>query len=382
MANYFEDAINQKCSDNSVKNQRCALAVLLKFIGYSELKIRSDLVEQLMQKIRMQLRQTDKEKQILDLDILLHYIKAQIPLLDQNALAMQQRRAIAAALEMVFTVARFAEFHRTSLLSTSGDEYVGKFIRFLMKESAHCVGSSPGQLAENQTSQIKPKIYGGSAMLRNISKLIILTKQQEQQCNLLALAKHTHVKVDRFTHHSDTASTVRQYYNKKNNDEAREVFGQKEEELDNEADEEQERTLLEEIEHERSNVDKRIRSPVGVLSPGLNQLETPTEVIDDQKAQQDAANAEDVVRLLDPFNIVRVNKQSKSSLSPQEIVYNPEEYKQSFGRDMSSSFVLPYQDVPTLGNLGQTESSEVQTQSSADEEHEAPMIKEKETDDS
>ncbi|KAA6396029.1 MAG: hypothetical protein EZS28_008448 [Streblomastix strix] len=31
-ANYLEDAINQKCSDNSVKNQRCALAVLLKFI--------------------------------------------------------------------------------------------------------------------------------------------------------------------------------------------------------------------------------------------------------------------------------------------------------------------------------------------------------------
>ncbi|KAA6369892.1 MAG: hypothetical protein EZS28_034581, partial [Streblomastix strix] len=108
----------------------------------------------------------------------------------------------------------------------------------------------------------------------------------------------------------------------------------------------------------------------------------PTEVVEVQKAQQDAANAEEIARLLDPFNIGRVNKQSKSSLSLQEVVYNPEEYKQSSGRDMSSSFVPPHQDVPTLGNLGQTESSEVQTQSSADEEHEAPMIKEKETDDS
>jgi Ran GTPase-activating protein (RanGAP) involved in mRNA processing and transport len=63
------------------------------------------------------------------------------------------------------------------------------------------------------------------------------------------------VKVDRFTHHSDTASTVRQYYDKNNNVEAREVLGQTEEELDNEEDEEQERTLLEEIEHERSNVE-------------------------------------------------------------------------------------------------------------------------------
>ncbi|KAA6354161.1 MAG: hypothetical protein EZS28_050311, partial [Streblomastix strix] len=109
---------------------------------------------------------------------------------------------------------------------------------------------------------------------------------------------------------------------------------------------------------------------------------TPTEVVEVQKAQEDAANADEVARLLDPFNIGRVNKQPKSSISLQEVVYNPEEYKQSSGRDMSSSFVPPHQDVLTLGNLGQTESSEGQTQSSADEEHEAPMIKEKEADDS
>ncbi|KAA6361177.1 MAG: hypothetical protein EZS28_043295, partial [Streblomastix strix] len=51
-------------------------------------------------------------------------------------------------------------------------------------------------------------------------------------------------------------------------------------------------------------------------------------------AQEDAANAEEVARLLDLFNIGRVNKQLKSSLSLQEVVYNPEEYKQSSGRDM------------------------------------------------
>ncbi|KAA6380307.1 MAG: hypothetical protein EZS28_024165 [Streblomastix strix] len=98
--------------------------------------------------------------------------------------------------------------------------------------------------------------------------------------------------------------------------------------------------------------------------------------------QEDAANAEDVVKLLDPFNIGGVNKQSKSSLSLQDVVCYTEEYKQSSGRDMSSSFVPPHQDVPTLRNLGQTESSEVQSQNSADEEYEVPMQKEKETDDS
>ncbi|KAA6383715.1 MAG: hypothetical protein EZS28_020756, partial [Streblomastix strix] len=38
--------------------------------------------------------------------------------------------------------------------------------------------------------------------------------------------------------------------------------------------------------------------------------------------------------------------------------------------------------VPTFGNVGKTESSKFQTQNSADEEHETPMIIEKETDDS
>ncbi|KAA6380314.1 MAG: hypothetical protein EZS28_024160 [Streblomastix strix] len=191
------------------------------------------------------------------------------------------------------------------------------------------------------------------------------------------------------------------------------MLGQTEEELDNEEDEELERTLLEEIEHERTSVEQRILSTDGVRSPGLSHLEfsqplsgihitqslssietedifqpflqysrTPTEVMEVQKAQLDATNAEEVAPLLDPFNIGRVNKQPKSSLSLQEVVYNPEEYKQSSGRDMSSSFVPPYQDVPTTGNLGQTESSKFQTQSSADEEHETPMIKGKETVDS
>ncbi|KAA6382209.1 MAG: hypothetical protein EZS28_022265 [Streblomastix strix] len=150
------------------------------------------------------------------------------------------------------------------------------------------------------------------------------------------LQKHnvSSVKVDRFTHHSETASTVRQYYDKNNNVEAREVLGKTEEELDNEEDEEQEKTLLEEIKHERSNVEQRIPSYVGVFSPGLSHMEfsqplsgthitqtqssietedtfqpffyyfrTPTEVVEEQKAQEDAANAEDVTRLLDPFNI-------------------------------------------------------------------------------
>ncbi|KAA6392261.1 MAG: hypothetical protein EZS28_012210 [Streblomastix strix] len=446
MANYLEDAISQKCSDNSVKNQRCALAVLLKFMGYSEQQIHSDLVKQLMRKIRMRLRQTDKEKQIWDLDILLNYIKQQVPLLEQGLLSIQQRRAIAATLVMVFTVARLAELYRATLLSTSDDEYIiqttilkspqriAEFkickipdericpLRWFKSWFAEREPDIPNKAQElwriSQTERYiqaddLSKAIRAVMQSAGISKTYSVTSIRAAAITKLLKFNVSSVKVDRFTHHSDTASTVRQYYDKNNNVEAREVLGQTEEELDNEEDEEQERTLLEEIEHERTNVDQRIPSPDGVLSPGLSHLEfsqplsgihitqpqssietgdtfqpflqysrTPTEVVEVQKAQEDAANADEVARLLDPFNIGRVNKQPKSSLSLQEVVYNPEEYKQSSGRDMSSSFVPPHQDVPTLGNLGQTESSEVQTQSSADEEHEAPMIKEKETDDS
>ncbi|KAA6367816.1 MAG: hypothetical protein EZS28_036657, partial [Streblomastix strix] len=185
------------------------------------------------------------------------------------------------------------------------------------------------------------------------------------------------VQVDRLSYHSDPAITVRQNINKNNSVETREALGQTEQELDNEEDEEQERTLLEEIVHVRSNVEQTILSPVGAESRKKARMlnaqrehcfETPTEVVDEQKAQQDAANAEKVARLLDPSNIMRVNQHSKSSLSLQVVVYNPEDYKQSSGRDLSSSFVPPHQDVPTLGNLGRTQSSEVQITSSAEEE--------------
>ncbi|KAA6379695.1 MAG: hypothetical protein EZS28_024776, partial [Streblomastix strix] len=275
-------------------------------MGYSEQLIHSDLVKQLMRKIRMRLRQTDKEKQIWDLDILLNYFKQLVPILEQNLLSIEQRRAIAATLVMVFTVAGLAELHRAVLLSTSEDEYI------IQTTILKC----PQRIAEFKTCKIpdericplrwfkswfsdrEPNIPNKAQELWRIShaeryiqaddlnkaikavqQSISISKTYSvtsiRAAAITKLLKHnvSSMKVDRFTHHSDTASTVRQYYDKNNNVEAREVLGQTEKELDNEEDEEQERTLLEEIEHERSNVEQRIPSPVGVLSPGLIHLE-------------------------------------------------------------------------------------------------------------
>ncbi|KAA6394389.1 MAG: hypothetical protein EZS28_010086 [Streblomastix strix] len=384
-------------------------------MGYPEQQIHYDLFKQLMRKIRMRLRQTDKEKQIWNQDILLNYIKQQVPLLEQNLLIKEQRRAIAATQVMVFTVAGLVELHRAILLSTQEDEYIIQTT--ILKSPQRITEFKICKIPDKRISQLhwfkswfgdrEPIIPNKAQKLWRISnaekyiqaddhsKVIIAVMQSVsisktysvtsiRAAAIIRLLKHnvSSVQVDRFTHHYDTASTIRQYYDKNNNVEASEVLGQTEEELENKEDEEQQRTLLEEIEHERSNVEQRIPSPVGVLYPGLSHLETSTEVVDNQKDQSDAANAEDVTRLLDLFSIGRFSKQSKSSLSLQRVVYTPKEYKQSSGRDMSSSFVPPHQEVPTLVNLGQTESSEVQSQCSADEEHEAPKQNEKETDDS
>ncbi|KAA6310455.1 MAG: hypothetical protein EZS28_056310, partial [Streblomastix strix] len=86
-------------------------------------------------------------------------------------------RIIAAALVMLFTVARLAELRRATLLSASNDEYIiqttilkspkelliAKSARFPMKESAYYVGSSLDFQTENQSLQTMPKKYGGSA---------------------------------------------------------------------------------------------------------------------------------------------------------------------------------------------------------------------------
>ncbi|KAA6397840.1 MAG: hypothetical protein EZS28_006637 [Streblomastix strix] len=210
-----------------------------------------------------------KEEQIWDLDVLLDYIKSQVPYQNKNLPTIQYRRAIAATLVMLLTVARLAELHRAILLSTSDDEYI------------------------IQTTILKS--------LHRIVELKFCKIPDERICPLIWFKSC--VQVDGFTHHSDIASIVKQYYDKNNNVEAREVIGQMEEEFDNKEDVEQERTLLEEIEHERSTVEYRIPCLVVVLSLGLSHLETPTELEDVQKAQQKVTNVEEIAILLGSNNI-------------------------------------------------------------------------------
>ncbi|KAA6402740.1 MAG: hypothetical protein EZS28_001731 [Streblomastix strix] len=308
MASYLEVAINQKCSDDSVKNQRFALAVLHKFMEYPEQQIHSDLVKQLMRKIRMRLRQTDKEKQIWYLDILLNYLKSQVPLLEQNLLTIQKRKAIAATLIMICKIP---------------DERICP-LRWFKSWFADREPDIPNKAQELWMISHAEKYIQADDLSKairavmqsaGISKTYSVTSIRAAAITKLLKHNVCCVQVDRFTHQSDTASTVRQYYDKNNNIEAREVLGQTEEELDNEEDEDQQRTQLEEIEHERFNVEWRILSPAVVLSSGLSHLEfsqplsgihitqsqssietedtfqpflqysrIPTQVVDDQKA--------------------------------------------------------------------------------------------------
>ncbi|KAA6366712.1 MAG: hypothetical protein EZS28_037761, partial [Streblomastix strix] len=303
MANYSEDATNLNYSDNSVKNQRCALAILLKLMENSEKYIHYDLVKQLRRKIRIWFRQTDKQKQIKELDILLNCIKEQIPLLEHGLLTIEQRRAIAATLVMVFTVARLAELHRAVLFSSSDDEYViqttilkslqriadfkickipeericplrwfqswftDREIDILNKAQELWMINHPNKYI--QTDDLSKSIR---AVIQSASIIKTYSITSIRAAAITKLLKHnfSRVQVDRFTHHSDTASTIRQYYDKNKNVEAREVFGQTEEELDNEKDGKQKKALLEKIDYERSKVEQRMPSSVGVLCPVLH----------------------------------------------------------------------------------------------------------------
>ncbi|KAA6401381.1 MAG: hypothetical protein EZS28_003092 [Streblomastix strix] len=282
---------------------------------------------------------------------------------------------------MVFTVARLAELLRTTLLSASDDKYIiqtttlkfhqriAKFKICMIADERICPQRQfkfwfadkeqniPNLAQELQTiSRFEKFIQADDpskairAVMQSagIIKTYLVTSIRAAAFTKIQRHHVSSVQVDKFTHHSDTSSTVRQYYDKNSNAEAREVLSKTKEELDNEENEEQERTLLEEIEHERFDVEQTITSPVGVLFPGLIHLETPTEVMEVQKAHQGAANAEDVARLLDPFNIWKVNKQSKSVLFLKEVAFNPKDYKQSSERDKGSSFVPSHLDVPPI----------------------------------
>ncbi|KAA6396728.1 MAG: hypothetical protein EZS28_007741 [Streblomastix strix] len=282
---------------------------------------------------------------------------------------------------MVFTVARLAELHRAVLLSTSEDEYI---IQTTILKSPQRIAEfkickipderiCPLRWFKSWFSDSEPNIpnkaqelwrishaerYIQADDLRKALKAAMQSADISQTCSvnyirvatIIKLLKHNvcSVKVDRVTHHSDIACTVRQYQDKNNNIEAREVLGQTEEELDNEEDEEQERTLQEEKKYEKYIVVQIIPSPVGVLSPDLSHLETPTEPVGDQNAKQDAAKVEELTQILYPFNTGRIIKQSKRSLSLQKEVYNPDEYKQFSGRDIGSTFVPPRENVHTL----------------------------------
>ncbi|KAA6387649.1 MAG: hypothetical protein EZS28_016820 [Streblomastix strix] len=216
-----------------------------------------------------------------------------------------------------------------------------------------------------------------------------------------------------FTNHFDSASTIRQYHDKNNIVESREMFSQTEEELYNEKDEEQERILLEEIRLERINVEQRTQSPVRVLSPGQCHMEfsqffssihitqsqssveientfqpflqysrIPVKVEEDQKGsircyeyQRKSQTLRSFQQLENQQIIEELTISAGGSLQPGGI-------KAIFQKKMSSSFVLSHQNVPTFRNFWQMESSKVQTTSGADEEHETPMQNENEIDDS
>ncbi|KAA6384647.1 MAG: hypothetical protein EZS28_019826 [Streblomastix strix] len=72
----FENATE---TENAIKTQRYAQAVLMKFIGYTEEQVHSNLVKQLVKDILTWTRKRDSGREICDLDLLLEYIRQLFP---------------------------------------------------------------------------------------------------------------------------------------------------------------------------------------------------------------------------------------------------------------------------------------------------------------
>ncbi|KAA6354508.1 MAG: hypothetical protein EZS28_049965, partial [Streblomastix strix] len=220
MANYITSAIQNHETDNAIKTQRCALAVLMKFIGYTE------------------------EQEIS-------------PARDQGDLKPERIMAIAATLTMVFTVARLAEIHRAVVQNQDENNIIiliqilktppreAEFKIEMIQDKSVCPHtwfkawwSQRDPLNHNIPEQIrKSRITQKSATCNTLSKQIRIIMQaagipssysvtsvRTAALTKLIKAGASPVTVDRFTHHSDTASTVRQYYDQNNNSQARQLL--------------------------------------------------------------------------------------------------------------------------------------------------------------
>ncbi|KAA6395725.1 MAG: hypothetical protein EZS28_008746 [Streblomastix strix] len=221
-------------SDYSLKSCRGALAVFLSFRGYKEEKVHSKLVAQLMKPVLMRTRHKHREIEQWDQNVLLELIvKEEVELL-RRTLSIEETMTISLTSCMIFTVARLAELFRATLINETEKEITLETV--ILKKPSRIIEL---KLKKALDQRICPVRWWKACLSKGIRSLMqkagiargfTVTSVRSATITKLINMGANATAVDRFTHHSDVASTVRQYYDKNNNDKLRALIAEVKEE--------------------------------------------------------------------------------------------------------------------------------------------------------
>ncbi|KAA6400563.1 MAG: hypothetical protein EZS28_003914 [Streblomastix strix] len=247
MANFLSDWMKKGAFDNSLKSCRGALAVLLSFIGDKEEVEHSKLIAQLMKPVMMRTRHKDREIEQWDLNMLLEQIiKEEIELLQRN-LSLEEIMTISLTLYMIFNVSTLAELFRATFMNETEKEITLEAV--ILKKPSRIIKLKIKKTLDQKICSVRwwkiwyknsdKNLNPTTVYLWNTSKLnrtnspdslskgirtliqkagivrsFTITSMRSATITKLINMGANSTVVDGFTHHSDVASTVRQYYDK------------------------------------------------------------------------------------------------------------------------------------------------------------------------
>ncbi|KAA6400958.1 MAG: hypothetical protein EZS28_003521 [Streblomastix strix] len=368
MANFLSDQMEKGTSDNSLKSCRGALAVLLSFIGYKEEEVHSKLVAQLMKPVLMRTRHKDRENEQWDLNVLLEQIlKEEVELFRRN-LSIEETMTISLTLCMIFTVVRLAQLFRATLINETEKEITleavilkkpSRIIELKLKKALDqriCpvrwwkawynnrdkdLNPTTGYLWNTSKQNRTNSPDGLSKRIRSlmqkagIARGFTVTSVRSAAITKLINMGANATAVDRFTHHSDVVSTVRQYYDKNNKDTVRALIVEVKEESAGESESEVE--AEEELGLANHTPGTMGLSPKKEFSPIATFFEINNSPHIFIKPNSNASAS---------FQHAESNKQRESSSSLEEVMHVLKVHAISSEREVSSTFVPPVHGSP------------------------------------
>ncbi|KAA6381308.1 MAG: hypothetical protein EZS28_023162 [Streblomastix strix] len=180
----------------------------------------------------------EKEEEIWQLSQLLLQIESEYESYMKNATTREQKMFTALTISIVFTTARSAEIHRAYVIFKSNAELIiettilkqpRRIVQFKLMKAENL--RDPNDLSRGIRQLVQKS---------GIDKKYSVTSIRSATITTILNTGISSSAVDRFTHHSEVASTVRKYYDRNNNDEARKLIAGISSEIENELEEERE----------------------------------------------------------------------------------------------------------------------------------------------